>query len=174
MRPKVVVARTLPDAGLALLEQRFEVEAGGDRPEPGWLRAHAGGAAAVIADPSVRVDGDFLDAAGCSLKVVAHLIGAQALALMKRAAILVNTSRGAVVDTGALIDALRSRTLAAAGLDVYEDEQDVPTELRELPNTVLLPHIGSATVSARDATARLCAENVIAVIDGREPPAPVV
>ena len=103
-----------------------------------------------------------------------HLIGAQALALMKRGAILVNTSRGAVVDTGALIDALRSRRLAAAGLDVYEDEPDVPTELRELPNTVLLPHIGSATVSARDAMARLCAENVVAVIDGKEPPAPVV
>ena len=94
--------------------------------------------------------------------------------MMRRGAILVNTSRGAVVDTAALIDALRSGRLAAAGLDVYEDEPNVPTELRELPNTVLLPHIGSATDSARNAMARLCAENVIAVIEGREPPAPVV
>jgi glyoxylate reductase len=74
----------------------------------------------------------------------------------------VNTSRGAVVDRGAL----RSGRLAAAGLDVYEDEPDVPAELRELPNTVLLPHIGSATDTARTAMARPCAENVIAVIEG--------
>lgn len=103
-----------------------------------------------------------------------HLIDANALAVMKRGAILVNTSRGAVVDTTALIHALRSGHLGAAGLDVYEDEPNVPQGLRELPNTVLLPHIGSATATTRDAMARLCVENVIAVIDGREPPAPVV
>ena len=102
-----------------------------------------------------------------------HLIDANAFAAMKRGAILVNTSRGAVVDTQALIDALRSGRLAAAGLDVYEDEPNVPPELRALPNTVLLPHVGSATGATRDAMARLCAENVIAVIEGREPPAPV-
>jgi glyoxylate reductase len=56
---------------------------------------------------------------------------------------------------------------------VYEDEPDVPLELRELPNTVLLPHVGSATEATRDAMARLCAENVVAVIEGREPPSPV-
>ena len=102
-----------------------------------------------------------------------HLIDANAFAAMKRGAILVNTSRGAVVDTRALIDALRSGRLAAAGLDVYEDEPHVPPELRDLPNTVLLPHVGSATGATRDAMARLCAENAIAVIEGREPPAPV-
>jgi glyoxylate reductase len=103
-----------------------------------------------------------------------HLIDAEALAMMKRGAILVNTSRGAVVDTAALIDALRAGHLGAVGLDVYEDEPHVPQELRELPNTVLLPHIGSATAATRNAMARLCAENVIAVIEGREPPTPVV
>ncbi len=103
-----------------------------------------------------------------------HLIDAEALALMKPGAILVNTSRGAVVDTAALIEALRSGRLAAAGLDVYEDEPRVPAELRELPNTVLLPHIGSATAATRDAMARLVAQNVISVLDGREPPAAVV
>jgi glyoxylate reductase len=102
-----------------------------------------------------------------------HLVDANAFAKMKRGAILVNTSRGSVVDTRALIDALRSGRLAAAGLDVYEDEPRVPPGLRDLPNTVLLPHIGSATAATRDAMARLCAENVIAVIDGREPPAAV-
>jgi glyoxylate reductase len=103
-----------------------------------------------------------------------HLIDATRLAQMKRGAILVNTSRGAVVDTDALVDALSSGPLGAAGLDVYEDEPHVPPELRELPNTVLLPHLGSATGATRAAMARLCAENVIAVIEGREPPTPVV
>jgi len=103
-----------------------------------------------------------------------HLINATALESMKPGAILVNTSRGGVLDTAALVRALRSGRLAAAGLDVYEEEPHVPAELRELPNTVLLPHLGSATAATRDAMARLCAENVIAVIEGREPPAAVV
>jgi glyoxylate reductase len=103
-----------------------------------------------------------------------HLMDAARLGRMKHGAILVNTSRGAVVDTSALIAGLRSGRVGAAGLDVYEDEPHVPQELRELPNTVLLPHLGSATATARDAMARLCAENVIAVIEGREPPTPVV
>jgi glyoxylate reductase len=103
-----------------------------------------------------------------------HLINARTLSRMKPGAILVNTSRGAVVDTGALIHALRDGPLAAAGLDVFEDEPDVPAELRQLPNTVLLPHIGSATGATRDAMARLVAQNVIAVLDGGEPLNPVV
>jgi glyoxylate reductase len=103
-----------------------------------------------------------------------HLIDTAALSLIKPGAILINTSRGGVVDSTALITALTSGRLAAAGLDVYEDEPNVPAELRALPNTVLLPHIGSATASTRNAMARLCAENVIAVIDGLPPPAAVV
>jgi glyoxylate reductase len=103
-----------------------------------------------------------------------HLIDAAQLRLMKPGSILVNTSRGGVVNTSALIQALRLGPLAAAGLDVYEDEPQVPAELRELPNTVLLPHIGSATATTRNAMARLCAENVIAAIDGRPPPTALV
>lgn len=80
-----------------------------------------------------------------------RLIGAAALARMKPGAILVNTSRGAVVDEHALADALRSGHLRAAGLDVYEHEPDVPAELRALENVVLLPHLGSATEDARQA-----------------------
>lgn len=80
---------------------------------------------------------------------------------------------GAIADAAALTDALRSGLLAAEGLDVYETEPDVPRELRKLPNTVLLPHVGSAT-GTRDAMARPgCCERV-AVIEGREPPPPVV
>jgi glyoxylate reductase len=103
-----------------------------------------------------------------------HLIGAAQLARMKPGAILVNTSRGAVVDTEALIAGLQAGRPAAAGLDVYEGEPNVPAALRELPNTVLTPHLGSATRATRDAMARLVAENVIAVLDGREPPAAVL
>ena len=313
-KPRVVVAGTLPAAGLDLLRDRFTVEAHGQRPDRVWLCDHAAGATAIVADPSIPVDGALLDVAGVSLKVVSnfgvgydnidlhavrergvratntpdvvtnataelavalmlaaarrmgegdaivrrggwhgwgpeeflgreltgatvglvgfgriarrvaeliggfdvdllfttrthqgsrygaeqrdlydllgasdfvsvhvpltqdtrHLIDARALARIKRGAILVNTSRGAVVDETALVEALHSGRLAAAGLDVYEDEPHVSPRLRALPNTVLLPHVGSATRSTRDAMARLCAENVIAAVEGREPPAAVV
>jgi glyoxylate reductase len=103
-----------------------------------------------------------------------HLIDTAALAMLKPGAILVNTSRGGVVDTPALVEALRSGRLAAAGLDVFENEPEIPAELCELPNTVLLPHVGSATPTTRGAMARLCAENVIAVLEGREPPSAVI
>ncbi len=308
-KPRVVVAIRLPAAGLELLRDRFVVEARSDGADGASLLTRVPGAAAIVADPSVPVDGRLLDAAGDSLEVVAnfgvgtdnidlaatrlrgvrvtntpdvlteataelavglmlaaarriaegdaivrrgdwtrellgrglagatvglvgfgrigrrvaallsgfdvrvlyaargdepategaqprrlaellaeadfvslhvplsdetrHLIDDAALARMKPGAILVNTSRGAVVDTTALIEALREGRLAAAGLDVYEHEPHVPAELRELRNTVLTAHMGSATVATRDAMARLCAENVIAVIEGREPPAPV-
>jgi len=312
-RPTVVIARRLPEAGLELLSERFEVEMPGPGASDGWLQDHVRGAAAIVADPSIAVDAALLDAAGPALQVVSnfgvgydnidlkaarargvqatntpdvvtnstaelavalmlaaarriaeadafiradrwsrggseqflgrdlagatvgligfgrigqrvaqrldgfavqllvyaeqlpptlgaarscqlpellaasdfvslhvpltpqtrHLIDAHALSLVKPGAILVNTSRGGVVDTSELIAALASGRLAAAGLDVYEDEPDVPAQLRALPNTVLLPHIGSATVTTRNAMARLCAENVIAVIDGRRPPTPV-
>jgi glyoxylate reductase len=99
-----------------------------------------------------------------------HMIGAAELEAMKPGAILVNTARGSLVDADALAAALRDGKIAAAGLDVYEHEPEVPKALLEAPNAVLLPHIGSATRTSRDAMARTVAENVIAVLDGREPP----
>jgi glyoxylate reductase len=99
-----------------------------------------------------------------------HLIAAEQLALMKSNAILVNTSRGSLVDAEALAEALRERRIAAAGLDVYEHEPTVPAALLEAPRCVLLPHIGSATTRARDAMASAVADNVVAVLEGREPP----
>lgn len=308
----MVVACDLPSAGLEPLSERFSVESGAGPAVRTWLAEHAAGAQAIVADTSIPVDAELLDAAGGSLQVIAsfgvgydnidleaarargvrvtntpdvltgataelavalmlaagrriteadsmvrggrwpgnterflgcelagatvglvgfgriarrvaellapfgvrllyaarsasaapagagryeldallgiadyvslhvpltgatrHLIDARALARMKQGAILVNTSRGAVVDTGALVDALRDGRLGAAGLDVYEDEPNVPAALRQLPNTVLLPHIGSATGATRKAMARLCAENVIAVLEGRGPATPV-
>jgi glyoxylate reductase len=103
-----------------------------------------------------------------------HLVDARLLERFKPGSILVNTSRGGLVDTQALVEALRTGRLAAAALDVYENEPAVEPQLLELENVVLVPHIGSATGRARDAMARLVAENVRAVLSGAEPPTPVV
>jgi glyoxylate reductase len=98
-----------------------------------------------------------------------HLVDAHAISMMKSSAVLINTARGPVVDEHALIAALRDRQIFAAGLDVYEHEPGIPRELIELPNTVLLPHIGSASIATRDRMAVMAAENLIDVLDGREP-----
>jgi glyoxylate reductase len=98
------------------------------------------------------------------------LVGPRELSSMKSEAILVNTSRGPLVDSRALARALRDGEIGGAGLDVYEHEPDVATELLEAPRCVLLPHIGSATTRSRDGMARLVAENVLAVLGGEEPP----
>jgi lactate dehydrogenase-like 2-hydroxyacid dehydrogenase len=98
------------------------------------------------------------------------MIGARELESMRPGAILVNTARGSLVDSAALAAALDAGTIAAAGLDVYENEPDVAPELLAAPNCVLLPHVGSATTGARDAMAGLVADAVVAVLDGREPP----
>ncbi len=102
-----------------------------------------------------------------------HMIGAAELALIGPGGVLVNTARGPLVDSAAVAAALRDGALGAAGLDVYEGEPEVPMELLEAPRTVLLPHIGSATVRSREGMARLAAENAIAVLEGREPEARV-
>jgi glyoxylate reductase len=103
-----------------------------------------------------------------------HMIDAKALRLMGGGAVLVNTARGSLVDLDAVAAALREGRLGAVGLDVYEDEPQVPDEILAAPRAVLAPHIGSATVKARDAMARTVAENVLAVLDGREPPNRVI
>ena len=103
-----------------------------------------------------------------------HLIGAAQFKAMKPTAILVNTARGPIVDERALVEALRNGEIAAAGLDVYENEPRTAPGLAELPNVVLLPHLGSATTSTRGKMAAMAAENVVAVLAGREPPNAVV
>jgi len=316
-RPRVVVARTLPRAGLDLLEERFEVDTGDLRVDMDELRRRVAGAAALVADPTVPVDGPLLDAAGPSLRIVAnfavgydnidleafrergvtftntpdvltnataelalalmmaaarrlgeaermlragdwrgwdpdqllgrelsecrigivglgrigerlaellsgfgaqlgywsrtrrpdaeerlgleylelddllgrsdvvtlhvaltdetrHMIDAASLKRFKPGAILVNAARGGLVDSAALAQALREGRLAAVGLDVFENEPKVPQELLDLENAVLVPHIGSATATARNAMAELAARNVVAVLSGEQPLTPVV
>jgi glyoxylate/hydroxypyruvate/2-ketogluconate reductase len=97
-----------------------------------------------------------------------HLVGASELRAMKRSAILINASRGAVVDEAALIAALAEGTIAAAGLDVFEHEPlAIDSPLLRMKNVVALPHIGSATHETRRAMARCAAENVIEALAGR-------
>ncbi|MEE4118227.1 MAG: D-glycerate dehydrogenase [Paracoccaceae bacterium] len=103
-----------------------------------------------------------------------HLINARRLKLMKPEAVIVNTSRGQVVDENALTRALRSGDIAGAGLDVYEHGTDINPRLRELPNVVLLPHMGSATREARVEMGEKVLINVKTFADGHRPPDLVV
>jgi glyoxylate reductase len=102
-----------------------------------------------------------------------HLISERELGLMQSNAVLVNASRGPVVDEAALADALADKRIFAAGLDVYEEEPEVHPKLLELENVVLAPHIGSASIETRDRMASLAAENLRAVLHGEEPKTPV-
>jgi glyoxylate reductase len=102
-----------------------------------------------------------------------HLIGAEELAVLRPSAVLVNTSRGPVIDEGALAEALHAGRLFAAGLDVYEDEPHLHPRLRDAPRTLCLPHIGSATVRTRTEMAAMAAADVAAVLAGRPPAHPV-
>ena len=99
-----------------------------------------------------------------------HLIGASQLARMKPTAVLINTARGPVVDEDALVDALESGSIYAAGLDVYDGEPHVSQRVLGAPRTTLLPHIGSATIQTRTRMARLACQGVCDVLAGRTPP----
>jgi len=98
-----------------------------------------------------------------------HMINAERLALMKRTAFLINTSRGPVVDEGALVEALKEKRIAGAGLDVYENEPTFAPGLTELENVVMVAHIGSATTTTRAKMARMAAADLIAMMNGDRP-----
>ncbi len=99
-----------------------------------------------------------------------HLVGEAELRMMRPTAYLINTARGAVVDQPALIRALQEGWIAGAGLDVFEHEPDVPDALRQLENVVLLPHIGSASVTTHTRMAVTAAQNLMAALRGERPP----
>jgi len=98
-----------------------------------------------------------------------HMIGAKELSLMKRTAYLINTARGAVIDEEALVNALKNKQIAGAGLDVYEEEPKLKPGMKELDNVVLAPHLGSATIETRTRMAVIAAENIISVLKGERP-----
>jgi gluconate 2-dehydrogenase len=99
-----------------------------------------------------------------------HLIGARELKLMKATAIIINSTRGGVVDDAALVAALRSGVIRAAGLDVFENEPGLNPEFLRLDNVVLMPHIGSSTEATRRAMAMTAARNLVAALNGGKPP----
>jgi len=99
-----------------------------------------------------------------------HLINKERLEIMKSSAYLINTSRGPVVDEVALVDALKNKTIKGAAIDVFEFEPKIADGLAERPNVIITPHIASATEETRSKMSQMAAENIIAVLEGSEPP----
>ena len=132
-----------------------------------------------VADPGLPArQVDFASAMTADFVVVAvpggaathHLIDAKALGYMKKSGILVNISRGDVVDETALIATLKAGRIAGAGLDVYEFEPQVPEALKLLENVTLLPHLGTACLEVREAMGLMALDNLTAMAEGRTPP----
>ncbi|MFP4548427.1 MAG: 2-hydroxyacid dehydrogenase [Fidelibacterota bacterium] len=98
-----------------------------------------------------------------------HLLDEHELGLMKKSAFLINTGRGPIVNEQALVNSLQAGKIAGAGLDVYEAEPDIHWELIKMKNTVLLPHIGSATTETRRKMSEMVADNIIAALSGKKP-----
>ena len=126
------------------------------------------GAEFVSAETLLR-ESDFISLHVPLLPETRHMINSSQLRLMKPTAILVNTSRGPVVDEAALAEALEKRVIAGAGLDVFENEPQVHPKLLQLENVVLAPHIASASVRTRKKMSMMAAENAVAALEGRRP-----
>jgi lactate dehydrogenase-like 2-hydroxyacid dehydrogenase len=102
-----------------------------------------------------------------------HLVNAEVLKALGPDGILVNVARGSVVDTQALIEALRAKTILTAGLDVFEGEPKVPQELIDMDHVVLLPHVGSASIETRRSMGQLVVDNLVSWFSGKGPVTPV-
>jgi glyoxylate reductase len=155
------------------MEVIFSPRPPGDRPVSEEELGEFAGKVRQVAWPELVERSDFLSLHVPLNEQTRHVVGADVLQRMKPDAILINTARGPVVDEAALVAALRNGVIAGAGLDVFEDEPQLAPGLAELPNTVLLPHVGSATVRVRSEMARLSALNAIAIAEGRLPLHPV-
>jgi glyoxylate reductase len=115
-------------------------------------------------------ESDFISLHVPLTKETQYLIDEKQLKLMKKTAVLINTSRGPIIRETALVKALRQHWIFGAGLDVYEKEPQLAEELKTLPNVILLPHLGSATLETRTKMAVMAAENIIAGLNGDVPP----
>lgn len=113
---------------------------------------------------------DFVVIAVPGGKATHHLIDAKALGMMKKSGILVNISRGDVVDEAALVAALQTGRIAGAGLDVYEFEPKVPADLIAMENVTLLPHLGTACLEVREDMGMMAVANLVAWAEGKAPP----
>ena len=126
---------------------------------------------AELVDPETLFrESDFLSVHVPLTAETRYAIRAPQLALMKPSAFFINTARGNIVEEAALVEALQSRRIAGAGLDVFEHEPKVPAALLAMNNVVLMPHVGSATSETRMRMAMLAADNLLAALDGRRPP----
>lgn len=114
-------------------------------------------------------EADFVSLHPQLLPETRHLMSDRQFSLMKPSAFVINTSRGPVIDEAALVRALKEKKIAGAGLDVYENEPAVATELLQMPNVVLTPHLGSAVLSLREGMAHVVADNTIALIEDKPP-----
>jgi glyoxylate reductase len=119
--------------------------------------------------PELLASADFISVHVPLLPQTRHLLDEQALRSMKPTAILVNTSRGQVIDEKALVKALQSGWIAGAGLDVYEDEPRLTPGLADCARVVLAPHIASATGETRSRMAEMAVDDLIAALAGRKP-----
>ncbi len=104
------------------------------------------------------------------LPTTKHLINEEKLKLMKPTAYLINTSRGPIVDEIALSNALKNNTIKGAALDVFEFEPKLYSGLKKLKNIIVTPHTASATIETRESMSKMCAENIIAALEGKTPP----
>ncbi len=136
-------------------------------PKPGFERET--GATFADRDRLLR-ESDFVSLHVPLTASTRHLIGERQLNLMKRSAILINTSRGPVVDEKALVRALKEKRIWGAGLDVFEREPELEPGLTELENVVIAPHLGSATLETREKMGILAAQNILAALAGSVPP----
>jgi lactate dehydrogenase-like 2-hydroxyacid dehydrogenase len=132
--------------------------------------AETQGAHYVPRPEELLAQSDFLSLHAPATPATYHFLNAERIKMLPAGAIVVNTARGTLVDDEALIDALRRRRIAAAGLDVFENEPSIHPGYLELPNVFLLPHLGSATVETRDAMGFRALDNIDAFFAGRTPP----
>ncbi len=137
------------------------------RPKPEAERVY--GMERVSLDQLLR-ESDFVSLHAPLNAETRHMISDRQFALMKPTAFIINTARGAIIDEKALIRALKKKTIAGAGLDVFEHEPNVPAALKAMPNVVLTPHLGSGVMEIRDRMANIVVDNIEALIEGRVPP----